>query len=137
MTTKAVRVPVWFFLATALLGCASDPGTQISQSALMEDIKAGNSPIIIDVRSREEYESGHVPGAMHIPFRQANGRSTEIKAMGRLIVIYCELGPRAALAKRAFGKAGVKGILTLEGHMSAWRKAGLPIEPDPTGGGSR
>jgi len=44
------------------------------------------------------------------------------------IVIYCENGPRAKLAKLALRMVGFTQVVYLTGHMSSWRKAGLPIE---------
>jgi len=95
----------------------------------MARIEAGSPPPIIDVRSQSEYDAGHVPGAIHIPFWAAYGRASEIPAgPDDEIVVYCAHGPRAGLAKAGFRLAGFHHVVYLEGHMTGWEKAGLPQE---------
>jgi rhodanese-related sulfurtransferase len=40
----------------------------IAPAALMEQITAGTAPVILDVRSKREFDAGHLPGAVHLPF---------------------------------------------------------------------
>ncbi|HEY5658989.1 MAG TPA: rhodanese-like domain-containing protein [Myxococcota bacterium] len=106
--------------------------SHISQADLLRQIEAGDAPVVVDVRSRREFERGHVPGALHIPFWAMPARASEISsAAEEPIVIYCEHGPRAALAKAALRAAGFRKVLYLEGHMSGWKRAGLPQEAAP------
>ena len=86
----------------------------------------------MDVRSRSEFEEGRIPGAIHIPFWAAIGRSSRIPATPNdLIVIYCAHGPRAGIAKAALRSAGFRNLVYLEGHMTSWQKAGFPQETGP------
>jgi rhodanese-related sulfurtransferase len=106
---------------------ASD--SHIEPSELLRRIEAGNAPTVVDVRSRREFDKSHVPGALHIPFWAVLGRSSQVPTPRESpIVLYCEHGPRAGLAKAAFRLSGFGQILYLEGHMSGWKKAGLPVE---------
>jgi hydroxyacylglutathione hydrolase len=101
----------------------------ISPSALLESIKGGNAPVIVDVRSRPEFDRGHIRGAIHMPFWSAFIRSRKLGADRQgPVVLYCQHGPRAGLAGIGFRLAGFRSIQYLEGHMSAWEKAGLPLE---------
>lgn len=112
--------------------CADDVMTHISQDELLARIQSGHPPAIVDVRTQSEYAAGHVPGALHIPFYAVFSRSSEIPmSTSEPIVVYCEHGPRAGLAKLALRAAGFEHVLYLEGHMSAWKARGLPME---TGG---
>lgn len=135
-TGAASGLGAWLSLALALLGCAPGEGAPISRSALLDQINSGSAPTIVDVRSRIEYEKGHVPGAVHIQFWAAFGQSSRIKASpGGPIVVYCEHGPRASIAKMMFRRAGLKDVRSLKGHMSGWRKAGLPVALGSAAGG--
>jgi rhodanese-related sulfurtransferase len=130
--TRWARCGVWAGCAT--LACASGSETHISGPELLARIDAGTAPPIIDVRTRGEYESGHVPGAIHVPFLATFTRGDEIEApRDAPIVVYCEHGPRAGVGKLGLSSAGFERILYLEGHMSGWKKAGLPIEVEPPG----
>jgi rhodanese-related sulfurtransferase len=121
---------VWVGAALAV-GCTG-PDTHIAGPELVALIDAGTPPPIVDVRSRGEYESGHVPGALHVPFLATFTRGDEIESpRDAAIVVYCEHGPRAGMGKLGLSSAGFERILYLEGHMSGWKEAGLPIEVEP------
>jgi rhodanese-related sulfurtransferase len=96
---------------------------------LLRHIESATAPTIVDVRSGWEFEKGHVPGALHIPFWAAFGRSSEIPTAHEApVIVYCAHGPRAGFAKAALRLSGFHRVLYLEGHMSGWRKLGLPVE---------
>lgn len=124
--------PIALLLITAgpLAACADDASpSHIERSKLLAMIEAGNAPTVIDVRTRREFEDGHVPGALHIPFWAVLGRTSQVPTPRESpIVLYCAHGPRAGLAYAAFHVSGFERILYLEGHMSGWKKAGLPEE---------
>lgn len=105
---------------------------------LIADIRAGRPPAIIDVRSREEYEAGHVPGAVHLPFRVVGERIHEVPAArDARIVVYCQHGPRAWLAASVLRRHGFHRIEYLRGHMHRWHRLRLPEETGPTGAETR
>lgn len=96
---------------------------------LARKIKTGKPPTIIDVRSRFEYRSGHIPGAVHAPMLKILLRLAKLpKEKDQLLVLTCEHGPRAQLVKSTLGKAGYGRLEMLEGHMSGWRQARYPLE---------
>jgi rhodanese-related sulfurtransferase len=109
----------------ALAGCAQ----HVSRGELLERIEAGDPPAIVDVRSASEYRSGHVPGAVRIPFFSLLAHTDELPEAGAdPVVVYCEHGPRAGIARAQMWLAGVGPVAYLEGHMKGWRAAGLPLE---------
>ena len=96
---------------------------------LLTQIEQGKKPIIIDVRSSMEYDSGHVPSAIHLPFWTAfTSDLMDAYDKDTPVVLYCEHGPRAGIAKLALSLSGFQTIRYLDGHMTAWRQLGLPIE---------
>jgi rhodanese-related sulfurtransferase len=63
---------------------------------LAKQIKSGKAPCVVDVRSGQEYGSGHIPGAVHVPFWSVLLRRKGLpKEKDALIVLACEHGPRA------------------------------------------
>jgi rhodanese-related sulfurtransferase len=123
-----------FLTALNLIGgCSSTANTHISQTELLHLIESGEAPLIIDVRSDSEYTASHVPGAKHIPFWKAFS-TDELDEYQRdeLLVLYCEHGPRAGIAKFAFGLSGFENMVYLDGHMKAWKAARLPVEDTVT-----
>jgi rhodanese-related sulfurtransferase len=121
------------FLATAGLvsaACAEEPNdAEVSQAQVTAWIEGGKGPLVLDVRSENEYASGHVPGAVNIPHNQLAARLGEIGGRREQpIVLYCESGRRAGMAASMLQEAGFSSIQHLTGDMSAWRNAGLPTE---------
>jgi len=117
------------FHVASLARADDEISSPILAAALLARIEAGTAPSIIDVRSRSEFEAGHVPGAIHIPFWAVLGRTSEIPGEpDDPIVIYCEHGPRAYLAVSGFWIAGYPNVILLKGHMTGWKKLGLPQE---------
>ncbi len=113
-----------------LLGCTNTGEGYMQQNELLIQIEKGNAPVIVDVRSNFEYQKSHVPGALHIPFWSTfSTNKLENVAKTDLIILYCEHGPRAGVAKLAFYLSGFKNLKYLSGHMTGWKKLGLPVEP--------
>ena len=98
----------------------------ITARELLERIDAGRAPTILDVRSAQEYERGHVPGAILIPFWKFISGHPEIPAaLHDPVVVYCGHGPRAYMAGSVLRARGFNCLIYLKGHMSGWAKAGL------------
>lgn len=96
---------------------------------LAKRIKLKQSPVILDVRSGIEFRSGHIPGAIHSPTLKILFRVADIPSdKNAELVVTCEHGPRAQLAKGLLGILGYQNITLLEGHMSAWRQAKRYLE---------
>jgi rhodanese-related sulfurtransferase len=103
----------------------------ISPPDLAAAMAAGSPPVLLDVRSRPEYARGRVPGAVHVPFWDVGRlRRIPLRPTARIIV-YCGHGPRAWIAGIFLRARGFRDVSYLEGHMAAWRRAGLPQERDP------
>ena len=119
----SVAIALWL---AALVACSPGPAqSSISQAELADRMGTRSAPLIIDVRTRSEFDSGHIPGAVNIPYDKLPGRLGELES-GREIVVYCEGGGRSTAAASALRGAGFSTVLHLEGDMSAWRASQLP-----------
>lgn len=112
------------------LSLARPPSVAVmSQDELLAVLGEAPPPLILDVRSTREYESGHVPGALHIHYQDLPDRLDELRAQHPdSIVVYCEVGVRATLAERILNQADFANVLHLDGDMRAWRSRDLPTE---------
>ena len=121
---------LWLLVITISVAGAGDtePRSDMSGDELLERINAESAPFILDVRSATEYNRGHVPGAVNIPFQSVYSRREELPGTGdEPILVYCGHGPRAYLARLALRYAGNNNIIMLKGHMSLWKKKGFPV----------
>lgn len=120
----------WALSALAMTACAAATGpARVAPDALLASIEAGAGPVVVDVRTRGEYDRSHVPGAIHIPFYVLLVNQDEIPGpRDEPVVVYCEHGPRAGVAKLALRLAGFTDVRYLDGHMSGWKERHLPIQ---------
>ncbi len=83
---------------------------------------------ILDVRPRDEFEAGHLPGALNIPLSALADRLAELRG-AREVVAYCR-GPWCVLSFEAVAALREQGIksLRLEDGFPEWKAAGLPVE---------
>jgi hydroxyacylglutathione hydrolase len=96
---------------------------------LAEKIAAGKPPAIIDVRTGFEFKPGHIPGAIHAPIWKIMLRLATLPRDKKAeMVVLCELGPRAFMAKALLEFIGYRNCSLLTGHMAAWRKSEHPME---------
>jgi hydroxyacylglutathione hydrolase len=97
----------------------------VSPEDLIAQIDAGRAPFILDVRSKAEFDAGHVPGSLNVPFWLVPFRASSLAVKpADPIVVYCGHGPRAQVAIAALRARGFTNVACLAGHWSAWRAAG-------------
>lgn len=100
---------------------ASIPYTPVSELA---SLPAGTT--VIDVRSRSEWNEGHVPGAVHVPLPVLASRLAELRER-QPIVTYCQSGARSATAASLLRAAGVAEVSSAEGGFDAWSRIGTDL----------
>jgi glyoxylase-like metal-dependent hydrolase (beta-lactamase superfamily II)/rhodanese-related sulfurtransferase len=85
--------------------------------------------IVLDVRERDAFEGGHVPGARLLPRGQLELRvNEELSDPTRRILVYCEFGRVSTLATATLRQMGFQGAVALDGGMKAWREAGYTVK---------
>lgn len=101
-------------------------GAKLSQLQATQLINQGKS-LILDVRSAEEFATGHLQNAKHIPLPELSTRLKEIeKSKTATVITVCERGARSASAASLLTKAGFEQVFILDGGVSAWKSQGLP-----------
>jgi rhodanese-related sulfurtransferase len=85
--------------------------------------------IVLDVREKDAYEAGHVPGARNLPRGQLELRvNSELPDPTLRILTVCEFGKISALAAATLRELGFVRAVALDGGMKAWRDSNFPIE---------
>lgn len=127
---RGTAIAVLVLGAVVAGGCASAAmPDRVMPDALLAAIDTGSAPVIVDVRTGREFEAGHVPGAIHVPFYTLLVRQDDVPGpRDRPVVVYCEHGPRAGVARLALRLAGFTDVRYLDGHMAGWKRRGLPVE---------
>ncbi|EDM80834.1 rhodanese/MoeB/ThiF domain protein [Plesiocystis pacifica SIR-1] len=88
-----------------------------------------DSPVLVDVRERDEYEQGFIPHAEWIPRGFLELKIEDLVAdRSREVVIYCAGGVRSALAARSLVEMGYERVYSMAGGFRAWKNAGHAFE---------
>ena len=93
-----------------------------------ELVESGD-PVIVDVREQDEWDEGHLPGAIHIPRGNLESRiETAVADRSQPIVVYCAAGNRSAFAAKTLEELGYEDVVSLAGGFTDWKRNGFPIE---------
>ena len=84
-------------------------------------IKRNNGAIIIDVRSSQEYEEGHLENAINIPYYEIKNKINKISNnKEKEIVLYCEAGTRSKKAYKILKRLQYQNVYSLHGGIEKW-----------------
>ncbi len=91
--------------------------------------KTDKEAVILDVRTKEEYERGHIPGAVLMDFNSPDfGEKVAKLDKNKTYLVHCASGGRSARACNKMEKMDFSTLYNLQGGMGAWEKAGKPVE---------
>lgn len=100
----------------------------IDPAALAERLRAGNGTVVVDVRAEDEFNRGHIPGSLHVPYEQLLDRLDEIPA-DREIAAVCSGGKRSGLAASLLQREGREEVVHVgHGGVGTWQRLGRPLE---------
>ena len=84
--------------------------------------------ILLDVRDSEEYETGHIPGAINISRGSLDFKvHLIVPDKNKRIIVYCGLDLRSPLATKSINDLGYKKAVNMIGGLKAWKEAGYPV----------
>ena len=108
-----------------------DPGnlpTILDADAVAELLTRPAPVTIFDVRTPAEFASAHIPGSYNVPFDLLpEHASTTGSAIDEPVVLVCRSGARARQAQQSLRNGQLPGLHVLDGGLSAWEAAGLPL----------
>lgn len=99
------KMLIFLCCVTLLCSCSSNEQNQtLSKEETIEKLIAEDNYIILDVRTKEEYEESHIKGAENIPYDEIDDSITLDK--NKTIMVYCKSGKRSSIAKESLKKLG-------------------------------
>jgi sulfur-carrier protein adenylyltransferase/sulfurtransferase len=91
--------------------------------------ESGEPPVFLDVREQNEWDDGHIPGAIHAPRNNLESRiEDKVPDKSQPVVVYCGSGPRSAFATRTLTELGYENVVNLDGGYNEWKRSGLPTQ---------
>ena len=104
---------------------------EVDAQAARELLESAEPPFLVDVRRRDEWDEGHIPGATHIPRGSLESRIEKAAPdRDRPILVYCSAGERSAFAARTLGEMGYEDVTSLAGGFTDWKRNGFPTQVD-------
>lgn len=115
-----------------LVAAAKSRVHEVALEHAEEAIRAAD--VLIDVREADEYQAGHIPGAIHasrgvLEFKLSS--TPELTSRDLKVVVYCKTSGRAALAACAMRDMGYLQVQSIAGGFDAWLAGGLPVVSPP------
>jgi hydroxyacylglutathione hydrolase len=102
---------------------------RITAVALAEKRATSGPPVVVDVRSKKEWATGHIPGSLNIPLNHLRERAAAL-APDCTVVVQCEGGYRSAIAASLLAQSGHSKVMDLVGGFKAWEASKLPVETE-------
>jgi sulfur-carrier protein adenylyltransferase/sulfurtransferase len=111
-----------------LLARVKEEIDEISTADAHDRLDISNAPLLVDVREPDEWEEGHIPGAVHIPRGRLESRVEGlVPDKERALVVYCSVGSRSAFAAKALGEMGYENVVSLAGGFTDWKRNGFEV----------
>jgi sulfur-carrier protein adenylyltransferase/sulfurtransferase len=102
--------------------------SEVDATQARELIDSGG-PFVLDVREQNEWDEGHIPGAVHVP--RGNLESRVERAApdhSRPMLVYCSAGNRSAFAAKTLAELGYEDVVSLSGGFTDWKRNGFPVQ---------
>jgi sulfur-carrier protein adenylyltransferase/sulfurtransferase len=98
-------------------------------AARAAELRETDSPVLVDVRERSEWDEGYIPGAIHIPRGHLESRiERAVPDRDATVIVYCASGSRSAFAAKALEELGYENVASLQGGFGDWKRNGFPFE---------
>lgn len=126
-----------FISATLFNSCSNGqsegPKTNLPPTEFSEKIKEQPSAQIVDVRTPEEFEKGHLPNAKNMNWNGSDFDSQiETLDKSKPVFVYCLSGSRSSAAAQHMRSNGFEEVIELKGGIMGWRRANLPETTENT-----
>lgn len=111
-----------------LLARVKEEIEEISTIEAHERFSSPAPPLFVDVREPDEWEEGHVPGAIHVPRGRLESRIEGlVPDKSRPLAVYCAVGSRSAFAAKVLAELGYTDVVNVAGGFTEWKRNGFEI----------
>jgi sulfur-carrier protein adenylyltransferase/sulfurtransferase len=108
-----------------LLAQVKDEIEEVPASDVLERLEDDDRPLLLDVREQDEWQEGHLPGAIHVERGNLESRIEGIiPDRGREVVVYCAAGARSAFAAKSLTELGYTNVSSMIGGFTDWKRNG-------------
>ena len=109
------------------------PSVDVQEAASRTGADGPASPVILDVREPDEVATVRIDGGLHVPMSALPERIDEIPR-DRPLLVLCAMGGRSAAVTGYLLRSGWTDVTNIDGGITAWERAGLPVTRGATPG---
>jgi rhodanese-related sulfurtransferase len=99
---------------------------RMSPLTLAEELASPGAPLVIDIRTPQEWQANHLADSINLPLAQLQGRIDEVPH-DRRIAVHCAGGYRSSIAASILDQHGITNLIELAGGIAAWEAAEQPV----------
>jgi rhodanese-related sulfurtransferase len=120
---------MWLYIDIVHTNRIHNQSMKIQARQFQQDLQSGKRMALIDVRTPVEHEEMHIAGSRLMPLDQLDAAAVKAAAAGHdRCVLICRSGKRAEQAFEKLRAAGCENLAILDGGVTGWESAGLPLE---------
>ena len=94
-----------------------------------DKLRAATNSVVLDVRTKKEFDAGHIPGAINLDVNSPDFQEKAAKLdKSKTYLVHCAAGVRSARACNVLDKIALTNVVNLDPGLNAWIKAGKPVE---------
>lgn len=132
MTRLSFSFALLFLFGSVSLAVADDKGSSTEPLNVSPDeaekVIHDASPVVIDIRTKDEFDEGHLPGALNVDFLSPEFKKTlQTLDKSKTYLVYCQSGGRSGRSMKAFRDGGFAKVYHMNAGFSAWQAAGKPV----------
>lgn len=118
----------WVVVFTLLMFHESRKSGKAVSPQQLSDLVNNQDALVVDLRDHSEYASGHITGAVNVPYHELIKRSVEFKDhKEKPVILVCKMGQHSTPASKQLKAAGFTEVFKLGGGLSEWTAANLPL----------
>jgi len=115
-------------LVALLVGFESRGGGKSVSPRQLSDLVNRSNGLVLDVRDKGEFRTGHIVDALNIPHTDITKRMAEIEShRDKPVIVVCKLGQNAGAVARTLKQAGFMQVYKLGGGLTEWQSEQLPL----------
>jgi len=100
-----------------------------ADAARFRELAESGDSVVVDVREQDEWDEGHIPGAVHIPRGHLESRIERAAPdQSRQVLLYCSAGNRSAFAAKTLEEMGYDDVVSLAAGFTDWKRNGFPVQ---------
>ncbi|MEH6577456.1 MAG: rhodanese-like domain-containing protein [Amphritea sp.] len=127
-TNHYLLIAAWVLTLVMLLWAEQRKGGKSVDTHEATRMINKENAVVLDIRPKKEFATGHITKATHIPVTELDTRITELeKHKQKPIIVVCNMGQTAGSATKKLMAAGFENVVRLSGGMTEWKAQSLPV----------